>query len=84
MVRTSLYPFTAATKASPIRVAAGGFDQDGLARVYFAGALSLGNHADADAIFYAGQGVMALQLGDNVGNAIVRHLIKPHHRGAAD
>src|SRR6266496_893633 len=65
-------------------VAAGRLDQHGLAGMNFAGALGVSDHADPDAVFYTGQGILAFQFTHHLGDAAFRNPVQPYQRGVAD
>ena len=65
-------------------VAAGRFDQHRFAGMNFAGALRFVNHAHADAVFHAGQRILALQLRHDFRDAALGDFVQPHQRRVAD
>src|ERR1019366_4680121 len=65
-------------------VAAGGLDQNGFPGLNPSGTLGIGDHADANAVFYAGQGILAFQLRHHVGNRSLRNPVQTHQRRVAN
>ena len=65
-------------------VAAGGLNQHGLAGRDLAGLFGGLDHGEADAVFHAGNRVLALQLGHNGRGQAGRHAVQPHQRGLAN
>src|ERR1019366_578985 len=65
-------------------VAAGRLDEHSLSRMNLALALSLGDHAHADAIFHASQRILALELRHDFGDAAFRDFVQPYQRRVAN
>src|ERR1039458_6196976 len=79
IVKMSLYPYYSCDESqSDARVAAGRLDQHGLAGLNSSCAFRLGDHADANAILYAGARIRAFQFRDYVSGAARCHFVKPY------
>src|SRR4029077_17571898 len=65
-------------------IAAGGLDEDSFSGMDFAGAFGFLDHADANAVFYAGTGIEAFELGGDLGLGAGSDLIQVDERSAAD
>ena len=65
-------------------VAAGRLDEHGFAGLDFPGALGLCDHADADAVFHAGQRILALEFRHDLGDAALGDFVQPNQRRVAD
>ena len=65
-------------------VAAGGLDQHGFAGLNFPRPFGFGDHADANAILYAGARIRALQFRYHLGSAAFGHFVQPDERRVTD
>ncbi len=65
-------------------IAAGRLDQDGLAGVNITGLLGFVDHADANAVFHAGDGVEAFQLGDDGRFGSGSDFVEPYQRSVTN
>ena len=65
-------------------VAAGGFDQNGFAGLDFARLLGVFDHRQADAVFHAGERILAFELGNNGGGQSGGNTVEPHQRGVSN
>ena len=73
---------TAATNARrDAGVTACRLDEDGLTGLDFAGLFGGIDHCKTDAVFYAGSGILAFELGDDGSGQTCCHTIQTHERG---
>ncbi len=66
------------------RVAACRLDQHGLAWMNQSRTFGFDDHADANAVFDAGQWILALEFGHDFGNAALGHFIQANQRSVAN
>ncbi len=65
-------------------IAAGGFNKDGFARGDFASPLGVFDHGIADAVFHAGEGILAFEFGHDGCGESGGYAVEPHEGSFSD